>query len=180
MEAFIGSIIIFAGNFAPNGWAMCDGTLLPISQYAAVFSLLGTTYGGNGVTNFALPNLKGRAPVHPGQLSGGGNYVLGQQGGTENTSLTINNMPVHTHATTVTIQASASSQSPSADPTGSVLVGGTNVQIFAPTPDGTTMNPGMATAQVTPAGGSQPFSIASPYTCLNFIICLQGIFPSRP
>src|SRR5512140_216933 len=94
---FIGEIVMFAGNFAPRSWALCNGQLLPIAQNTALFSILGTTYGGDGRTTFALPDLRGRVPVHPGQGPGLSNYVLGEMAGTENTTLLINNMPAHNH-----------------------------------------------------------------------------------
>jgi microcystin-dependent protein len=179
MESFISQISMFANNFPPRGWAFCNGQILSIAQNTALFSLIGTTYGGNGQTTFALPNLQGRVPIHPGQLAGGSNYVLGETSGTENTTLTSSQMPAHTHPTTVTIQSAASTQSPTTEPAGAVLVGGTTFGIFAPAPDGTAMNPGMATATVGVAGSSQPVSILQPFLCINFCICLEGVFPSR-
>lgn len=98
----MGTILSFGFNFAPNGWQQCNGQLIGISQYSALFALLGTTYGGNGTSTFQLPNLQGRVPVHQGTLPGGSTYIMGETGGTENTSLTINNMPSHTHAATFT------------------------------------------------------------------------------
>jgi microcystin-dependent protein len=179
MESFIAQIMMFAGNFAPRGWALCNGQILSIAQNTALFSLLGTTYGGNGQTTFALPNLQGRVPVHPGQLAGGSNYQLGETSGTESVTLTNSQMPAHTHPTTVTIQSASSSQAPSTEPAGAVLVGGTTYAVFAPAPDGTAMNPGMATATVALTGGNQPVGILQPFLCINFCICMEGIFPSR-
>src|SRR5579872_2904742 len=97
-QPFIGAIVLFCGNFAPAGWALCNGQLLSISQWTALFSILGTTYGGNGTTNFALPDLRGRVPIHPGQGPGLSPYTLGQTGGVETVSLSINNLPAHSHA----------------------------------------------------------------------------------
>jgi microcystin-dependent protein len=180
-EPFLAQIMMFGGNFAPRGWAFCNGQLLAISQNSALFSLLGTTYGGNGVSTFALPNLQGRAPVHPGQSPGTSTYVLGESAGTENVTLLNSQMPMHTHVTTVTIGANASPQTGSADPTDGVMAGGSGQNIYATgAPDGATkMNAGMASVTAGAAGGSQPFSVMQPFLCVNFIIALQGIFPSR-
>lgn len=176
-EPFIGEIIMFGGNFAPRGWALCNGQLLSIAQNTALFSILGTTYGGDGQTTFALPNLQGRVAIHPGQGPGLSPYVLGQIGGTENVTLTTNQMPLHTH--TATVNAAEAPQTVTDNPKGGVPAGSTGgPQVYGAAPDGaTTMNAGMVTN--APAGGSQPFSIIQPYLCVNFIIALQGIFPSR-
>jgi len=180
-EPFVAQIMMFGGNFAPRGWAFCNGQILSIAQNTALFSLLGTTYGGNGQTTFALPNLQGRAPIHAGQSPGTSQYALGEMAGTENVTLISAQMPIHTHTTVVTINANASPQTASAEPTDAVMAGGSGQNIYATgAPDGTTtMNAGMATAVVGMAGGSQPFSVLQPFLCVNFIIALQGIFPSR-
>lgn len=179
-DAYIGTIIMFGGNFAPRGWALCNGQILSIAQNTALFSILGTTYGGNGQTTFALPNLQGRVPIHPGQSPGTSGYALGQSGGAETETLATSQMPAHTHTVGVTIHASESHQGPTDNPAGGVLVGGSGQAIYAPAPDSvTTMNTGMATAAVGIAGGSQPVSVVQPYQCVNYIICLEGIFPSR-
>jgi microcystin-dependent protein len=181
-EPFIGQIMMFAGNFAPQGWALCDGSLLSISQNTALFSILGTTYGGNGQTNFALPDLRGRVPVHQGSGPGLSSYSLGQSGGSENVTLTGNQLPSHTHGATATVTINANgNRADQTAPGGSVPAGG-NAPQYASRPDGsTTMNAGMASASVNvqPSGGSQPFSVIQPYLCVNFVIALQGIFPSR-
>jgi microcystin-dependent protein len=179
-EPFLGEIIMFAGNFAPRGWALCNGQILSIAQNTALFSILGTTYGGNGQTTFALPDFRGRVPVSQGQGPGLSAYDLGEVTGVENTTLLINQMPAHNHTATVTINPAASPLSASEDPTNAVPAGGSQQSIYASAPDGTTkMNAGMATATIAPAGGSQPFSIIQPLLCVNFIIAIQGIFPSR-
>jgi microcystin-dependent protein len=179
-DAFLGCIFMFAGNFAPRGYALCQGQLLSIAQNTALFSILGTTYGGNGQTTFGLPDLRGRAPIGQGAGPNLSPVVLGELAGTQSATLLVTNMPAHTHTATVTINAAADSR-PSADsPAGAVLdsTGGTN--IYAAAPDGsTTMNAGMATAVIALAGGSQPFSIQNPFLGINFIICTAGIFPSR-
>ena len=163
---------MFAGNFAPRGWALCNGQLLAISQNTALFSILGTTYGGNGTTNFALPNLQSRVPIHPGQGPGLSPYVLGQTGGIENVTLLQNNMPVHNHL--VNCNSSGGSQASPAAGVPAVESTGTSSN-YAPSGDGNIMTPSM----IANAGGSLPFSIVQPYQCVNFIIALQGIFPSR-
>jgi microcystin-dependent protein len=178
-QAYIGSIFMFAGNFNPRGYMLCQGQLLPISQYAALFSILGTTYGGNGTTNFALPNLSSRVPVGAGNGPGLSPVVLGEQGGSQNVTLTINQMPAHTHACTVTLNAAADGRPSSDSPADAVLDSGSGTNFFAAASDGTKMNAGAATAVVAPAGANQPVSIQNPYLGITYIIAIQGIFPSR-
>jgi microcystin-dependent protein len=178
MDPILGSIILFAGNFPPKGWAFCQGQIMSISQNTALFSLLGTTYGGNGTTTFALPDLRGRVPVQQGQGPGLPGVSLGQVSGSPTATLTVNNLPAHNHTAQVTINCAADGRPSSDTPVGSVLDSGAG-QIYASAPDGSKMNANMATAQIGIAGGSQPFSTQSPYTGLNFIIALQGIYPSR-
>lgn len=168
---FLGEIRMFAGNFAPVGWAMCNGQTLAISTNTALFSLLGTTYGGNGQTTFALPDLRSRVPVHPGQGNGLSPYVLGEIGGTENVTLLTGQIPVHNHGvncnTGAGTQASPASGFPAVESTGTSLD-------YAASSNGT-MNPAM----IGNAGSGQPHANIQPYLCVNFIIALQGIFPSR-
>ena len=166
-EPFIGQITLFAGNFAPRGWAFCSGQILPIAQNTALFSILGTTFGGNGQTTFALPDLRGRVPVHPGQGPGLSNVVLGERGGAETAVLNVNQLPAHNHLAGGTQGAAASTR-----PAGNVPSAGGS---YAPTPDGSTMNANF----IRPTGGNQPFGIRQPYLGVNFIIALEGIFPSR-
>jgi microcystin-dependent protein len=174
-EPFIGEIIMFGGNFAPRGWAMCNGQLLSISQNTALFSILGTSFGGNGTTTFGLPDLRSRVPIHQGQGPGLSPYVLGQQGGPENVTLLQNNMPIHTHlANASTINADQPS------PAGAIWASPVDSQGGAGT--GYTKqaaNTTMAPNAIGNAGGSVPFSIVQPYLAVTFIIALQGIFPSR-
>lgn len=178
MDPILGQIILFGGNFAPQGWAFCNGQLLPISQNAALFSLLGTIYGGDGVRTFALPDLRGRAPIHFGQGPGLSNYALGQVGGQESVTLTVTEMPAHTHSVA---PAATSSDATVPDP---------HNQIFAKTATRTTStntyapasskNGAMAAFDSAIAGGSQPHSNLQPYVAMNYIIALQGVYPSRP
>jgi len=163
---------MFAGNFAPRGWAFCNGQLLSISQNTALFSILGTTYGGDGRTTFGLPDLRGRVPIQPGQGPGLSNYVLGQKAGTENVTLTQNQLPSHNHAVNAVAeggnQASPEGNLPAVESTGTS-------KDYSDAAATSQMNPGM----VGNTGGNQPFSVVQPYQCVNYIIALQGIFPSR-
>ena len=169
-EPFLGMIAIYGFNFAPRGWAMCNGQILPIAQNTALFSLLGTTYGGNGQTTFALPNLQSRVPIHFGQGPGLSSYDLGQAAGTETDTLTINQMPSHNHL----VNANGN-DADSGKVSGRVLANSSATNYLA-APDGaTTMN--QQTIALT--GGNQPFPILQPYLALNFCIALEGIFPSR-
>jgi microcystin-dependent protein len=168
---YLGEIRMVGFNFAPVGWALCNGQLLSIAQNNALFALLGTTYGGNGTTTFGLPNLQGRVPVHQGS-NGFASYVLGQLSGTENVTLLSNNMPIHNHL--VNCNSAGGNQ---ATPGGGLLAvesTGTSSDYTTAAADGT-MNPAM----IGTAGGNVPFSIVQPYLCVNFIIALTGIFPSR-
>ncbi len=175
-EPFIGQLILFAGNFAPQGWAFCNGQLLSIAQNTALFSILGTTYGGDGVSNFALPDLRGRAPVGFGQGPGLSNYNLGQQTGSENVTLTQAQMPAHGH--NLGAQASPGN---ALSPAGAFLAqgdagrSGTVNDYTTSTTSPTTLNQ----ASVQPAGGSQPHPNIQPVLAMNYIIALQGVFPSR-
>ena len=166
---FLGQIKIFAGNFAPQGWALCNGQILPISQYDALFVLLGTTYGGDGQTTFALPNLQGRLPIHAGQGPSLSNYSLGQTGGTEMVTLTSAQIASHTHA----LQGTASPGT-STSPAGLVPAGGAG-NIYGTATPTTGMYPGT----VGTAGSSSPHDNTMPFLVINYIIALQGIFPSR-
>src|SRR5690606_37421738 len=160
MEPFIGQIMMFAGNFAPRGWALCDGQLLPIAQNSALFSILGTTYGGNGQTTFALPDLRGRMPVHPGNGPGLTPRTLGERSGQESVTLTINQMPAHNHTLNVVNNDSKSAQVPNN------LLGNAQTEIYSSGSPDAQMNP----AAIGVAGGSQPVQTMSPFQCINFII----------
>jgi microcystin-dependent protein len=165
---------MFAGNFAPRGWAFCAGQLLSIAQNTALFSILGTTYGGDGIQTFALPDLRGRSAVGTGQGPGLSNIQLGEQAGAETVTLTVANMPSHNHL----INCDNTGQSSTA-PSG--LIPGvsndrtTSLAIYSSNPANATMNPGM----VASSGNGVPFNVRDPYLGINFIIALQGIFPSR-
>ncbi len=174
-EPFIGQIMMFAGNFAPRGWAFCQGQILSIAQNTALFSILGTTYGGNGQTTFALPDLRGRYPMQPGQGPGLSPRTLGEQGGTETVTLISTQMPAHTHA--LTASNSAADQP---IPEGNVVA--TRIESGVPVNSYTTpnnINTTMAPNSIGIAGGSQPHNNMSPFLCINFIIALEGIYPSR-
>ena len=179
-DPLLGGVFLFAGNFAPRGYALCQGQLLPISQNTALFSILGTTYGGNGQTTFQLPDLRGRVPVGAGQGAGLPNIDQGEMAGQANVNLTPQNIPSHTHTIAITVNAAADGRPSTDSPDGAVpdSTGGTN--IFAGAPDGRTkMNAGMVTGVIAPAGGSQPFNVQNPFLGMNYIICTEGVFPSR-
>jgi microcystin-dependent protein len=162
---FLGEIRAISWNFAPKGWAFCNGQLLPINQNQALFSILGTTYGGDGRTTFALPDLRGKVPIHMGN-----GFTEGQAGGSENVTLTVNQSD-HTHGLKANATAdsfTATGNFPAAPPQGNAMYG--------PPPGGGSMDPTLVT---TPAGGSQPHNNMQPYLTINYIIALQGIFPSR-
>jgi microcystin-dependent protein len=171
---FLGEIRLFSGNFAPVGWAMCDGSLLAISQNTALFSILGTTYGGNGTTNFALPDLRGRVPMGAGQGSGLTLRNLGEAGGVEQVTLTTAQMPAHTHA--VSLAADSTVGSIDHPQGGFPARNGAAVPSYS-TASNAKLAAGVATAAST--GGNQPVPTVQPYACINYIIALQGIFPSR-
>ena len=169
-EPFVGEIRMFAGNFAPRGWAFCDGQLLAVSQNDALFSLLGTIYGGDGRTTFGLPDMRGRIPVHAGSGPGLAPRRLGAKGGSENVTLTVNQLPSHTH----TGRGSGENGS-DPNPNANFLASSTVVQAYATeTPD-----TNFAAHAVTEVGGSRNHTNMMPYVCIHFIIALFGIYPSR-
>jgi microcystin-dependent protein len=165
-------------NFAAAGWAFCNGQLMSISQNTALFSLLGTNYGGDGQTTFALPNLQGRVPVHQGAGSGLSPYIIGEVGGSENITLQIPQMPQHNHVMGISNLPGAAS-----DPTNAILSQGNSGNARSPVAVAdyvtTAVTGTLAPTSITAAGGSQPHGNIQPFLCLNFIIALQGIFPSR-
>ena len=164
-EPFLAEIRIMSFNFAPKGWALCNGQLLPINQNQALFSLLGTTFGGDGRVNFALPDLRADVPIHVG-----GGHTLGEKGGEQAHTLSIAETPIHTHS----VNGNSSSTGGSATPTNNFLGGGNNVYAAANAGSLTSLQPGT----ITNTGGSQPHPNMQPYLTLSFCIALQGIFPS--
>jgi microcystin-dependent protein len=170
-DPFVAEIRIFPFNFAPKGWAWCDGQLLPLSQNTALFSLLGTTYGGNGKSNFALPDLQGRVPMHPGQGPGLSLHDLGETGGSDTVTLLESEIPAHTHAVNCS-QADGLVRQPVASQPATGVGGITMYAV-----PGTVVQ--MSPNATTPAGGDQPHNNLQPYLTFYFCIALQGVFPPR-
>ncbi len=170
MDPFVAEIRIFPFNFPPKGWAFCDGQLLPLSQNTALFSLLGTTYGGNGKSNFALPDLQGRAPMHPGQGPGLSLHDLGETGGSDTVSLLESEIPSHSHGFNVSAADGATGS-----PVGQQFASGVGIGMYAPA--GATVN--LSDNALAPAGGDQPHNNLQPYLTFYFNIALQGVFPPR-
>jgi microcystin-dependent protein len=166
-EPFLSEIKIVSFNFPPKGWALCNGQFLPINQNQALFALLGTTYGGNGQTTFALPNLRGRVPIHMGN-----GHTLGEAAGTTSVTVNIQQLPTHQHFLSATTIPATTNQ-----PTNALMLAqSTNSQLYAPASNALTA---MAPNAISSVGGSQPHNNMMPYLVLNFIIALQGIFPSQ-
>ena len=163
-QPYVGEIRMFAGNFAPAGWMFCEGQLLPISENETLFQLIGTTYGGDGESTFALPDLRGRIPIHQGN-----GFILAETGGAEEITLTVNQIPAHSHAYLAT--ANAGTQ---VDPAGNHVSASPTVDFYIVD----TPSAAMAPTAVGPVGGSQPHTNFQPYLCVDFIISLFGIFPS--
>jgi microcystin-dependent protein len=169
---FVAEIRIFPFNFAPKGWAFCDGQILPLSQNTALFSLLGTTYGGDGKSNFALPNMQGNAPMHPGQGPGLSLHDLGETGGSDTVTLLESEMPSHSHGLMASlIQATSQTPGPTVGPAHA-----RTIQAYSTTTTGLVT---MSDNTVAPAGGDQPHNNLMPYLTLNFCIALQGVYPPR-
>lgn len=163
-QPYVGELRMFAGNFAPAGWMMCEGQLLPISENETLFQVLGTTYGGDGESTFALPDLRGRIPIHQGV-----GYILAQTGGAEEVTLTVNQIPAHSHVLTAT-----STPGTQSSPAGNRLAASRNVVPYINEPPEGTFRAGT----VGSTGGNQPHTNMQPYLCVNFIISLFGIFPA--
>jgi microcystin-dependent protein len=173
-QPYVGEIRMFAGNFAPAGWMLCEGQLLPISEYETLFNLIGTTYGGDGQSTFALPSLASRVPIHMGTGPGGVSFALAQSGGTESVTLNVQQLPSHNHALLAT------NTSPQLSPAGAFPATATSTQagvsVYGPSTGNTVaINPN----SILPAGGSQPHDNMQPFLVINFIISLFGIFPSQ-
>ena len=166
-QPYVGEIRMFAGNFPPAGWALCDGQTLPISENEVLFNLIGTTYGGDGQSTFNLPDLRGRAAMHQG-TGGGGSYILGEMDGVEAVTLTVNQIPSHSHALVVSGDPGGQT-----DPTGHVVGANPTIQLFRPSNPTAPMNP----ASVSAVGGSQPHDNMQPFIVIQYIISLFGIFP---
>jgi len=167
-QPYVGEIRMFGGNFAPAGWMFCAGQILPIAEYETLFQLIGTTYGGDGQVTFGLPDLRGRVPIHQGQGSGLSNYVLAQTGGVESVTLTINQIPLHSHV------PAASNTGNSDTPANNYWANSTLGKPYSAAPPAVQMNAGT----ITPTGGSQPHDNMIPFLCVTYIISLFGIFPS--
>ncbi|HSB09843.1 MAG TPA: tail fiber protein [Blastocatellia bacterium] len=172
-DPFVAEIRMFGFNFAPKGWALCNGQLLPISQNTALFSLLGTTYGGDGKSTFGLPNLQGNVPLHQGQGAGLSDRFLGETGGSSNVTLIGTELPLHSH--TVNCNSVAGSLPNPQNNLWSPLPGRTPANLYFTTPANTTMSP----QAIGVSGGSQPHNNMSPYLVVNFCIAMQGVFPAR-
>jgi len=180
----IGEIRLFGGNFAPRAWAFCDGQLLAINSNAALFSILGTTYGGDGRTTFALPDLRGRVAIGPRHGAGLSDYNLGERGGVEHVTLTQNQMPNHTHSAAVnlsTVSPASTSPSDSTTPGPSAVPGATSMPAYSNAGANTQLLSGAVDGNIDIAntGGGQQHENRQPFLALNYIICLQGVFPSR-
>ena len=177
MDPFLGEIRTVGFNYAPVGWALCNGQQLSISTYTALFSLLGTTYGGNGTSNFNLPDLQGRVPLNVGNGASLPQYVWGQKGGSATAALTTANLPSHNHLVNV-----STNNADQTSPGGSILAasnpGGRNA-VPTPTYTQTAANATLAPTAIQPVGSSTPFSVEPPYLAIYFIIALQGIYPPR-
>ena len=169
-EPYVGEIRMFAGNFAPNGWMFCEGQTLPISENETLFNLIGTTYGGDGQETFNLPNLASRVPIHAGTGPDGTTYQLGEMAGTEQETLTVQQIPNHTHPFTVSTNPGEQNA-----PAGAVLAASPSIKLYV----GDTPDAALAASAVTPQGGNQPHENTQPFLCINFIISLFGVYPSQ-
>ncbi len=175
-QPYVGEIRIFAGNFAPAGWMFCHGQIVLISTYETLFQVIGTTYGGDGQSTFALPDLRGRIPIHQGS-NGGNTYTLAEASGTENVTLSVNQIPAHTHPVLVRAPTASAptGNATHTNPLSNMLAGG-NIKAYSSSAPGSMLN--MNPAVITSIGGSQPHENLMPYLCVNYIISLFGIFPS--
>lgn len=176
MEGTIGEIRMFGGNFAPRAWVFCDGTLYSIAEYTAAYSIIGNTYGGDGITTFAVPDFRSRIPV--GTDASGQNFPLGMMAGTETVTMTTQQMPNHSHVAglNITIPA-ATTPSETTNPGGNILSSVTG--IYSTDPSDAALAPITDNGATSVAGGSQPFNIVQPSLGLNYIVCMEGVYPSR-
>lgn len=179
MEEYIGIIKGFGGNFAPRGFQLCQGQLMSIQQYTALFSILGTSFGGDGRTTFGLPNLNGRAPIGQGQLAGGSSYTLGETGGTESVTLTQNQMPMHTHTATSILYGEGEAANETFVQNNLLANSASSTYVEPTGANNVALSNQAVVTTLTPAGGSQPFDNRSPYQVINWLICVEGVFPSR-
>ncbi|REJ76580.1 MAG: phage tail protein [Acidobacteria bacterium] len=175
-EPFLAEIRIVGFNFAPRGWAFCDGQILPINQNQSLYSLLGTTYGGDGRTSFALPDLRGRTPIHVGASNGGAHHVEGQKGGEETHTLSAAEMPQHTHQMAATSDTASANTPQGNRPAATTAAVG---NLYRTATSGSGLDVTLAAGAVTNVGGGQAHDNMQPYLVLNFCIALQGLFPSR-
>ncbi|MEO8275578.1 MAG: tail fiber protein [Thermoanaerobaculia bacterium] len=163
-QPYVGEVRMFAGNFAPAGWMFCEGQLLPISEYETLFNLIGTTYGGDGQSTFALPDVRGRIPIHQGN-----SFILAETGGAEETTLSVNQLPAHSHPF-----LASSGPATASTPIGNLVAESATISIYIQDVSNSNFSP----SAITSVGGSQPHSNFQPYLCVDFIISLFGIFPS--
>lgn len=175
-DPFVAEIRIFPFNFPPTGWAFCNGQLMPLSQNTALFALLGTTYGGDGKSTFALPNMQGNVPMHPGQGQGLSLHDLGETGGSTTVTLLVSEIPVHAHTVGRALAANGDSTSPAASVWAQSAAGRGTAALYKEGPPTGTVNPN----SLNITGGSLPHNNMQPYLTLNFCIALQGVFPARP
>lgn len=181
MTPTIGEIRLVGFTFAPVGWAQCNGQLLSISENDALYTLIGTTYGGDGQTTFGLPDMRGRVVVGTGQGGGQSRYQAGQTGGVENVTLTTSQLPAHTHALGANVTANATTQANGTNPAPAGAYPGTSTaELYGPATGSDAFGAGAVSGTATPAGGSQPHSNLQPLLVINYIIALEGIFPSQP
>jgi microcystin-dependent protein len=173
-DAYTGEIRIFCGNYAPENWLLCKGTLLSINQYQALYSLIGITYGGDGITNFALPNLQGRLPVGDGTPTSGINYPAGSFGGTDTETLTVNTIPAHTHYFSA---SSAAGNTTKAGNTAYLATVDSSIHMYLDTTKGTCTSASLNTLSVSTTGSSYPHDNNMPSITLNYMICVNGYYP---
>lgn len=178
MEPYIGQIIMFAGSYAPDGWAFCDGQLLEVNKYTTLYSILGTRYGGDGRATFGLPDLRGRFPVHQGHGPGLSFYQLGNKGGQESVALNADQMPIHTHQAAGKVRAHSGAASKDT-PVENVLAVTDGQEVFADVDADADMREGSVAVKVEEAGRSLSHTNVPPYQCVNFLIALEGEYPPR-